>query len=275
VETSPDGRPGPAVWTKFGGVVRLVLLFLEALSLTGDRARIKHFTPGELEVVKQVVAAFPKVAADRLETFKGVYTWEVPRLPPCGRHWGLPISTGNPLAAAYLKAIYSGRPRRVAAGALAEALRTVGSSEVNGELFCDPMTWRFWLDPFTYKLPPEKEVGEDVASLILKDEVLANRHQGFTSSAIRAALRNEVESLRGAVPAADRGRGTAITLDFDVSSPFAASANQAKSVITLSDALVRYVVVREVTRREDALREIFAKVAAPLADLVPRWPSGS
>jgi hypothetical protein len=231
------------------------------IRMSGDNSA-KRLTASERKLVNLVIAQMPHVAADRFQVLKGVYTWGVPVLPPCNRHWGLPVSTLDPFAAVYLKGIYAGRAKTVVPRALADAINSGAIPQLKQELFCDPMTWRFWLDPFTYELPPQGEVGGEAASGILKAEILANRHQGFISGAIRAEVQTELKSVRAALAPVDRGRVADVSVGDDVYPPLAASADRAAETITLSDALVRYVVVREVAAREDALKLILAQLMA-------------
>jgi hypothetical protein len=122
------------------------------------------------------------------------------------------------------------------------------------------MTWRFWLDPFTYRLPAADQVGTEAASVILKPEILANRHRGFVSSAIRAEVEAELDNIRAALPQVDRDRVARVSVGLDLYSPLAASANRSTMSITVSDSLIRYVFVREVAAREDALKAILTQL---------------
>jgi hypothetical protein len=237
---------------KFRRVLGLALLASLALTMVGSKG--KHFSREEIAVARMVVEQMPHVAADRFETLKGVYTWNVPVLPECAHHWGLPISTLDPFAAVYMKAIYSGREQDEVPAALIRAMQSGIRPKLDAELFCDPMTWKFWLNPFSYKLPAETDVGEGAASLILKPEILANRHQGYISRAVRTEVSLELDSLRAALHEPDRAAVSGVSMAIDVYSPLAASASGATKRITVSEALVRYVVVRETIGREDALK---------------------
>lgn len=245
--------PGPL------GLLSAIVLLLAAFTLTGDR-KPAELTPAELSIVKQVVAMFPKVASDREAKLSGVYTWRVPSFPACMQHWGLPLSTHNPIAALYLKAIYQSGTEPVAVDTLARTLQSHPSAVDDRELFCDPMTWRFWLNPFTVKLPPAAEIGEGPAAAILKEEILANRRRGYISEGIRNELSLQLASLRAALPEKERQRVESTRLGVDAYAPLAANANATTGEITLSEALVRHVFVRAVSAHADGLRQILASL---------------
>jgi hypothetical protein len=191
----------------------------------------------------------------------GAYTWQIPALPPCRRHWGWPLSSLDPYAATYLKALYAGRGAGVVAAALGETIRNNRVPDGDFELFCDPMTWQFWLDPFSHKLPPKDDVGSEAASAILRPEILANRNHGYLSRAIRAELESELRDLHAALPESDRKRVSSVRVTTNVYAPLAASADNVTMTITISEGLVRYAFVREVTSREGELKAILDKLS--------------
>lgn len=234
-------RIGKLVW--LGRILCLSFTLALMMLMSGDNSP-NRLTASERKIVDLVIAQMPKVAADR-----------------CERHWGLPLSTLDAYAAVYLKEIYSVRSKTVAPMALAYAIGSGATPQLKGELFCDPMTWQFWLDPFKYQVSPESEVGPETASLILKPEILSNRHHGYVSSAVRADVEEELNSVRAALSPVDRGRVRGVAVEDDVYPPLAASANRETKTITLSDGLLRYVVIREIAAREDALKFILAQLA--------------
>jgi hypothetical protein len=248
----------------FAGLVgQIVCLSLLVFALTSDVEQ-PGLTSTELTVLKMVIDEFPHVAHDRYETLNGAYTWEIPRFRECRRHWGLPLSSLDPYAAVYLKAIYAGRDSKtfvVVRTALKEAARNATPPDGRSELFCDPMTWEFWLDPFTKKLPPKEDVGVEAASAILRTEILANRSHGYLSAALRAELDSELANVRAALPEDTRKRVAGVKITTDVFAPLAASADHSTMTITLSEGLVRYAFIHAVAAREGALVEILRQLA--------------
>jgi hypothetical protein len=107
------------------------------IRMSGDNSA-KRLTAPERKLVNLVIAQMPHVAADRFQMLKGVYTWDVPVLPPCNRHWGLPLSTLDPFAAVNLKGIYAGRAKTVVPRALSDAINSGGSPQLKQELFFSP-----------------------------------------------------------------------------------------------------------------------------------------
>lgn len=232
-------------------VITFTVVSVVILSLSSDR-RSKPFTATELMVLQQVAELIPKVASDRYDALSGAYSWQLPEFPSCARHWGLPLSSLNPLAAIYLRRIYSVAILPRDKNALHLAVATVHS--VGGSLFCDPQTWKFWLDPFSYKLPPANVVGDDMASQILKYDILRNRHKGYVSDALRAVLSDELTDLRRGFRSDQRARLEGVRLVTDSYSPLAAKASRLENTITISEALIRFAFAREVVKRESDLR---------------------
>ena len=232
-------------------VLGLVALPVVLLSISSDQRR-EPFTETERWVVKQVVAMMPKVAKDRHDALSGVYSWQLPVLPTCERHWGLPLSSLNPLVAIYFSRIYSIAPLSLRTKRLQRSVAPVDS--IGSSLFCDPRTWRFWLDPFSYKLPPVDIVGDDMASQILKDDILRNRRNGYVSDALRGVLSDELTELRAGFRPDQRGRLDNVRLGTDVYSPLAANASRLENKITISEALIRFAFAREVVKRKSELR---------------------
>jgi hypothetical protein len=246
-----------------GRIVCLSVMASAAVGLSSD-VLWAPMTATELKVLKMVIAKFPDVARDRYESLNGAYTWKIPSFPACRNHWGLPLSSLDPYAAVYLKAIYAGGNSStfsIVAAALKEAAHNGTPSDGRSELFCDPMTWEFWLDPFTKKLLPKEQIGVEAASAILRTEILANRSHGYLSAALRSELDAELAKVRGALPKDMRERVSRVKVTTDVFGPLAASADHSTMTITLSEGLVRYAFIRSVVGREGELVEILKRLA--------------
>lgn len=243
-------------------VVRFVVtvgVLVLLLPLTSDRPA-PTLSSAEQEVVRRIIATIPVVAKDRYDRYSGLFSWNVPTLPNCGQHWGLPLSSLDPFAAVYFKAIYVGRSTAVAKSDLETALGSYGVDDPANELFCDPLTWRGYIGDLTYKRPASADYGTSIASTILKNEILTNRSGGYVSTALRYELELELDHLRGTLSDAERDRADQVRLQFDPTFPLSAFADQKKSTITLSDALVQYAFVRQALAREDALKEIIRRL---------------
>jgi hypothetical protein len=245
------GMPAPPLGRALGAV----LLVGCALMLAGDR-RSPTLAPAEEQIVRQIIATIPIVARDRYDRYSGLFSWNLPSLPTCDQHWGLPLSSLDPFGAVFFKAIYAGRSANATAVALREALAAKSAADGASELFCDPLTWRGYIGDLSYKRPAATEYGTGVASTILKHEILANRTGGYVSAALRLELAAELDRLRGALTESERARVAHVRLLFDPTLPLSAIADRANSTVTLSDALVQYVFVRQAIEREDALKRI-------------------
>ncbi|MEX2693070.1 hypothetical protein [Rhizobium mongolense] len=198
----------------------------------------------------------PRIGKEREDRFSGVYSWRIPAFPACETFWGLPLATFNRATAYYLKSIYDGRGYTANAPELMDAINSTEMPSSVGEMFCDPMTWRFWLNPFTNKLPPANVHGSGPAKDILKRAIIANRHRGYVSSAVRLEIAGELKQLRSQLSGEEQDRVGNVTLAIDVYSPLAAYANPSSYQITVSESLVRTVFIRAVIARVPKLRDI-------------------
>ncbi len=96
------------------------------MAVSGDVRRSAP-TATELQVVKKFIAEFSHVVRDRYEARNSAYTWQLPALAPCRRHWGLPVSSPDPYTAVFLKSLYSTEllaVPEILSTALAQAVRS-------------------------------------------------------------------------------------------------------------------------------------------------------
>src|SRR5262249_4174724 len=145
--------------------------------------------------------------------------------------------------------------------ALDQAIQTGPAPRGYRDLFCDPMTWEFWLDPFTKKLAPRGEVGPEVASAILRPEILKNRSRGYSTAALRSELEDELQQLKSALPEAAKTTVSDVKISTEVLAPLAASADRSTMTIIFSESLVRYAFIQTVIAVEHDLRNVFTPEA--------------
>ncbi|TAX63573.1 hypothetical protein ELI00_37165 [Rhizobium ruizarguesonis] len=236
-------------------VAAIVILIAISLSLVRD-SKVPSLPEGAMPFVRRVLEMLPRIGKEREDRFSGVYSWRIPAFPACDTFWGLPLATFSRPTAYYLKSIYDGRGYIANASELMDAINSTDMPADVGEVFCDPMTWRFWLNPFANKLPPANVYGSGPARDILKRAIIANRHQGYVSRTVRLEIAGELKQLRSQLSSEEQDRAGNVTLAIDVYSPLAAYANPSAHEITVSESLVRTVFVRAATAKVPKLRDI-------------------